>query len=217
MVAGDHEIGSLPHPKTSFEDRELTLKIRQLGYTRYVFVQNHRDLTAALAYLLDPINTAKLLPDHERLEMYHVEVIRLLHNYLASAKTLIDHTRILARDLYEVTTFWEEYEARVTRTFADSRLANFVQRLRNYMLHKELPFTSATMLLATGADFDCYVNLDLARLRAWDGWNAKAREYLDVLPGDQVRLDQLVGDYTALVGEFHDWLEVRQKQLHYGC
>lgn len=215
MASGNHETGSLPAPKTSFEDRELTSKIRQLGYTRYIFVRNDRELMAALAHLLNPVNAAQLFPNQERLEMYHVEVIRLLHNYLAAAKTLIDHTRVLSRDLYEGTSFWEEYDARVTLTFMDSAMAQFVQRLRNYMLHKELPFTSATMLLATGPDFDCYVNLDLTRLRLWDGWNAKALEYLDQ-PGDQVRLDQLVSLYTSAVSEFHDWFEARQEQLHYG-
>jgi len=64
--------------------------------------------------------------------MFQLEIVCLLHNYLASAKTLIDHTRILVEELYKNTDFWAEYEARKKETFIDSPLAQFVQNLRNY-------------------------------------------------------------------------------------
>lgn len=190
-------------------------KIQELGNTRYIFVSNDRQLMQALAAFREP-RAVLLWNDHDSMEMYQLEIVRLLHNYLASSNTLVDHTRVLVEDLYRKTDFWKEYEAKKKEIFVDSQLAQFVKRLRNYMLHSVLPFTSTTMRFKKGqqSDLDCFVNLDLTKLRLWDGWTSKAREYLNC-PEDRVRLDELAMAYTGLVTDFYDWFDKRQHELHY--
>src|SRR5687768_1473513 len=65
-----------------------------------------------------------------------LNVLRQFHNYLASAKTLVDHTRRLVEDVYKNTEFLEEYEVKKREQFAGKPLINFVQKLRNYTLHR---------------------------------------------------------------------------------
>lgn len=207
---------ALPKPTTSLEEPGVAAKIARLDNTRYVFVMNDRELRQALMFITKP-QAVPLVADDQKSRAYLLEVVRLLHNYLASAFTLVDHTRILAKDLYLSTDFWEEYEAKTKDMFDDSSLAQFVQRLRVYMLHRALPFTSLTLRMHAQpqSELDCFVNLDLARLRLWDGWNHGAREYLNRAE-ERVRLDELVAAYASLVTEFHDWFSTRQQDIHYG-
>src|SRR6266496_4224101 len=62
---------------------------------------------------------------------------RLLHNFLASVASLIDHTRNIVRH-YQSTTFAGEYERRVGQ-LADAPLPSFMKDFRNYLLHYRLP------------------------------------------------------------------------------
>src|SRR5436309_13199899 len=110
------------------------LVFSQLGALRgsvLVFEGNHAQLTAALEKFRDP---AFYLPtlDREhpkRLDDFLLEVTRLLHNYVAAAISLADHTRVVANELYVRTPFLGEYKDRVRQTFAESPVARFVHGL----------------------------------------------------------------------------------------
>jgi hypothetical protein len=205
---------ALPEPKKSYEEPGITPKIHLLWNTHYVFYANDKQLKQNLAAFKEPGRAIAIWHDHDQLIMYQLHIVRLLHNYLASAKTLVDHTRILAEELYKGTEFWTEYEAKKKESFIEVPLVQFIQNLRNYTLHKALPFTTATMILAEEPGFDCFINLNLEQLCLWDGWSKKAREYLDNA-NSEVRLDEIINEYTAIVKDFYDWFKNRQQELHY--
>jgi hypothetical protein len=210
----DKDEETLPRPKKSYEEPGITPKIHLLWNTHYVFWANHQQLSQNLASFKEPGKAILLWHDHDQLEMFQLHIVRLLHNYLASAKTLVDHTRILVEELYKGTAFWAEYEAKKKESFVDSTLAQFMQNLRNYTLHRALPFTSTTMNLATGPEFDSFINLNLSQLRLWEGWSKKAKEYLNGSE-EKIRLDEVTNGYTAIVEEFYNWFKKRQQELHY--
>lgn len=64
-------------------------------------------------------------------------VIRGLHNYVASAMTLVEHTRRVMRD--RSGPIVEEFERRKQEVVANQEVP-FIQGLRNYVLHHSLPF-----------------------------------------------------------------------------
>jgi hypothetical protein len=143
----------------------------------------------------------------ERFDAFLDETDRLLHNYLAAASSLADHTMRLwskypPRDL-AVT---EGYNRRVAEAFSRSPLANFIQGLRNLTLHRTLPVIQGTMSF-TGGDSPSLTSATVLKkdaLLAWDGWKGGAKEYLTQAP-DSIDIEHVVAEYTQAVHEFNEW------------
>jgi hypothetical protein len=64
-----------------------------------------------------------------------------------------------------------------------------------------------------GTDFDNGFWLDVDKLRKWDDWTVKAREYLDTL-GSEAKLMDIINDYEPVVTNFHKWLWGRIQEEH---
>lgn len=194
--------------------------MRSLDASYSVFLGSHKELERYLHAMARPEVAITLWGDDENklLRQYNLQVLRLLHNYLASVKSLVEHTRIVSRKLYSGTPFWREYDEKVKTTFTDRPLARFVQDFRNYILHKGLPATNTRFSLdrePDSSDFrmDSYVTLDVASLLKWDKWTHAALSYLRSSP-KKLRLDEVVTNYTGTVREFYDWFGQRQREIH---
>jgi hypothetical protein len=86
-----------------------------------------------------------------------------------------------------------------------------------YTLHYQLPPTRAMNRFKRredgGTDFDNGFWLDVDKLRKWDDWTVKAREYLDTL-GSEAKLMDIINDYEPVVTNFHEWLWGRIQEEH---
>jgi hypothetical protein len=69
----------------------------------------------------------------------HREVKRHLHNFVTSAMTLVDHTRVMLTELYEGEEIHAKIISKIRSTVGNSPTCKFVQDMRNYMVHKGLP------------------------------------------------------------------------------
>ena len=188
--------------------------VSPLSTTYRVFSCNTDSLVASLEDLQD--QNAKLWQDDRvELDKAHIEIIRLLHNFLAAAKTLVDHTRVVVQTLYNSThPFRVEYDERKNLQFKDSNLSHFVHDLRNYALHRRIPVTNATLTVAPARDrLISTVCLSVDSLRQWDGWSRQAKLYLQNLP-DKLPLLHVVEPYKKLVSEFNSWMVKRIKEIH---
>jgi len=190
------------------------LRAFRTGYD--IFVGNYGDLKRALAWARDPRQWPHLWDERHkyRLVRFNKEISRLLHNFVTAAKSLVEHTRNFMRSNYASTDFFEEYQARVDRYFAYDPLIQFVQDLRNYMLHKSL--TAASLILKTGDGRlaeKSYVALAPNKLREWDKWTAEARPYLDGLD-DERSLEEVVDAYRDKVMKLWMWFGPRLGQEH---
>jgi len=143
------------------------------------------------------------------------EAARLLHNFLAAAATLRDHTRRL-RQQHPLSnkSLSDEYDSRARTTFAESPLSNFIQDLRNYTLHRRLPFVqgSLTRHLPTEA-MTATASLRKEELQTWSGWNARARSYLEAAE-DQMDLLEVVELYSSAVDGFNVWFASVWRSWH---
>jgi hypothetical protein len=197
-------------------------RLDHLGVNFFVFARNHRDLKRLLQLTKSPEMILHFWDMKNRRELDAVtdDVTRLLHNYLAGAKTLVDHTRVLVADWYTETEFMKEYNSQVLARFTTSPLAGFIEGLRNYSLHYSLPFAMSTMKV-TSSDgragnldqLELEFTLSRTALRHWSNWPAKARVYLD-LPDDEISVEMLADDYFQQVLDFHKWVDERLRAIH---
>ena len=198
------------------EGERVSHKIEELHATFFIFSGNREQLVIAIRAFEHPPNTSTLWSVENRLVLrhFHKEIARLLHNYLASAATLIDHTRTFVRDLYHDKPFYDQYEKKRDDTFKTSELAGFIKGLRNWMLHKGLAPTVANLSLARGtASPFSTILLSRKKLKAWDNWDPRAKAYLKNLNSDP-ELQTVVSSYGNLVETFYDWLETRVQDIH---
>jgi hypothetical protein len=142
------------------------------------------------------------------------ELQRLIHNFLASVKSLIDHTRNVVKDLYRNTKFYEEYALKVNSIFVDNRLAVFTQDLRNYFTHHSLPTVTPWVHLGTGSPAKPSYTLSRNELlNHYSGWTRKSKEFLQN-SNDDLLLSSILDDYHALAEGFRVWFVERLKKIH---
>src|SRR5436309_5452882 len=89
----------------------IASKIRPVGISLYVFNQNYNELKQFLVAYAKPDVGLEIsrVGNRKKFDAFMMEVTRRLHNYLASAMSLVDHTFLLVRALYKGTAFEKEY------------------------------------------------------------------------------------------------------------
>jgi uncharacterized protein YdiU (UPF0061 family) len=139
-------------------------------------------------------------------DRFHAILTRRLHNYAASAQSLIDHVRRIMRKRTGPTA--EEFNKRKRELLQHAEMA-FVQDLRDYMLHRTLPFFAHTFTLQNvntpEKTFESEVELATAPLLEWRKWTAPARTYL-MSQGEAVNLRPVVKKHGQLLIELNTWL-----------
>lgn len=106
------------------------------------------------------------------------EATRLIHNYVASAKTLVDVSRrysnkYLNQDLKAI------YKRKVSDTFANDTCTKIIHKLRNFILHVDMPSISNHINIFTGDS--SYLSLLPKKLLEWNEWNNIEKRYLKSL------------------------------------
>ncbi len=194
---------------------KISNKIDLLNISHYIFMGNYNQLKQGLELFQRKNIALKLwnIDNREKLTEFQTEVIRLLHNYLASVKSLVDHTRIIVRDLYEGEDFIQEYQKKVNECFLDWPLSCFTQDLRNYILHKGIPIVSASITFQDDDEVDNNIYLNKSSLLLWDNWSKKSKEYLNILD-KRVKLCDIVNEYSKKVIYFYIWFGEQQREIH---
>jgi len=129
------------------------------------------------------------------------EIIRLIHNYVASIKSLVDHTRRISRKILSETG-QSIYQQEIDSQFTNDDLTSFLHDLRNYLLHVTHPPVKKTVRFDSGT---IAVELDTQQLLESDQWRAASKRFLMKYPKSVV-LEPLICDYSEKVTNFHNWL-----------
>lgn len=187
------------------ERERIVYPITVLGISTYTFLKNRADIIA----FLDRVESGDLTlgPDPEALLR---EISRLLHNFLAAASTLVDHTRKTMTAYASVPEVQASYNQK-KQALVESPLQIFVKDLRNYTLHKQLPVAGITTTFTRDPQSDSFtvcaeVYLDSAQLNDWPKWTSLAQQYLSAAP-PQLSVRTVVNDYYDLVTTLYTWLE----------
>jgi hypothetical protein len=139
------------------------------------------------------------------------ELLRRLHNYVASAGTLIDHTRNLTRK-YEGTPTHEEYVTRLGIT-TQQKVVPFVSKLRNFVLHVGVPAIGTQVRWDHESGETCLVFIDRDAALEWKDWPVAAREFLQAQP-EKVPLTDVIREYGGTIEELYRWLYDQFTTLH---
>jgi hypothetical protein len=206
----------LLHQIEASEGERVSRHLRPLQVTGRIFTMNAQELQETLTAFNRPPLVFQLwaVDNRELFQEYYGEVIRHLHNFLASASTLADHVNAVVGKLYSDQSFESEYRRKVSESFKSSGLATFVQDLRNYMLHKGLPPTTARLSSeACSGTVRNAVYLNKGALLNWESWSSRSREFMAALPAD-LDLLEVVISYKEIVNSFYAWLHQRLQEIH---
>lgn len=194
---------------------------RQRSFSLNIFRMNALELMEVAQKVKDPVHGFALMTQSNREAglQAHRELNRHVHNFAASALTLVEHTRVFMRKHYAGTSVLAAYEAMITRTFIQSPVAQFVQGLRNYMVHRGLPNSSMYLNFTSGPDTDgtgtieTGVRFETSSLLDWDNWKSIARKYLEEA-GEQIEVHDFASEYMVLVNQFNEWLDAILAEHH---
>lgn len=148
------------------------------------------------------------------------EAARRLHNFLAGAMTLVDHTRVLISTHYTHTSVERTFNKGILVNFASNPMTRFVQDLRNYMIHRGMPplVREMRMLPVPGGkliQMQGEVNWHLAKseLLAFKNWKAEAKKYLNSAP-NEIGVIAVIEVYQAAILKFHEDLDLVLEKYH---
>ncbi len=182
-----------------------------------VFEGNFGELIALLKPLEDPMEVLHKYAAPEKredLDSLLKETKRLIHNFLSSAKSLVDHTRVIVDRLYpEGHEFRTEYQSRINQKLADNTLQKFIQRFRNYTQHYALPILGLQIQFQSEPESaSSTLKVDVEMLKKWNGWGS-SKAYLESFD-EGLPLIALASSYYLLIQDFYAWLSGRQEELH---
>jgi hypothetical protein len=176
-----------------------------------ILSRNFAELSKALLHFENLNNALELMDQNNRdaTEKFHNEISRLLHNFLSSGKTLIDHTRIFVNKNYSGSKIFQLYTNKIKNEFVNDGLSRFIQDLRNFILHRGLPYTG----LILKPDLKTTVYLDRDLMLDWDKWTTLSRNYL-LSQSEKIRIYDFVDAYAKKVDAFNHWLNREMKNYH---
>lgn len=191
------------------EATEFTYAFEWLQTSHQIQNANYRELKVILERftadrrLLDQAN-------RDEQEVLHFDFIRGLHNYLASVKTLVDHTRTFRSRQVVDETFDQQCEVQL-RLMRDNPIVKFLQEFRNPVLHSHLPRVALMTTFPEDKSVRRQLTLSVAELLAMRDWSQHARRYIvEAQEGyyeDQKYIDVAAAAerYQEAVASFYSW------------
>jgi hypothetical protein len=188
-------------------------KIRHFKISIEIFDKNYIELVHHLNIHNDSEKSFKLLSVDKRkdLHAYQREITRYLHNYVAAALSLIDHSRNHFNDLYTDNMF-PEYQQEIDRCFKNNPLAVFIKDLRQYFQHYKIPGVYTSMEYIN-EKAEMKLLLPLKEVELFPSWHAPSKIFIKNQTND-INLIDLVNEYQKLVQDFYAWFIEKQKELH---
>lgn len=189
--------------------------IRHFSYSIDIFRGNFDQLRELLEFHNDPIKSQELhtVNNREILHAFHTEIARLLHNYVAAAFSLIDHTRKHYNQLYKSTQKFPDYQAEIEKRFIKDPLSNFIKELRQFVQHYKLPeLYSQTKFRQNPPEFKRNLKLRIEDLRSFN-WNSNSLTFLNNQLED-IDLLELTNSYFNTVHDFYAWFNDKQIEIH---
>lgn len=170
-----------------------------------VFGGNFRQFAELVDLIQDPNYYLRQDPNKKSEEL-HSEIIRLFHNYLAAAKSLIDHTRSYVEQWHASDEFNSKYQSEVKSSFIESNASRMILDLRNYLMHRGLPPSTIREIFHIGTDKppEIKIAFRISSLSDWKGWTSKSKEFMKS-SGTHFELKPLVAEHQNLVVHFYRW------------
>lgn len=191
----------------------INQKLNQFYLTNYIFSRNYEDLKNIIKEQTIPEKAEKLLSEERsKSQDLQMETLRALHNYLASAISLIDHTRNFVNDVNSQNkTFLEEYKLKIDSHFVKNELAQFIVSFRQLLQHYKTPLIAMINDLTDDPrKLNTRIVISKVSLKEFSGWRSLAKKYIEKIE-DELNLLEVSKQYFDLVNEFYIWFYNKQK------
>jgi len=188
--------------------KSIIRRLEKVTMASRIFAGNAQELESFLKVAETPNSVATIVnyDNRDSFNQFMEQVLRHLHNYTASAKTLVEHSRPVFKDLLP-SLLWERYAERVSTDFACNPLARFLQQLRDYTLHWRTPLVALNLTWQEGSGEQSMLTLDRDDLLKWDKWNPISRAFIQSKES-AIGLHEVVRSYTNTVDVFMRWTAV---------
>lgn len=197
-------------------------RMHSRSFSINIFNINTIELLELISHINDPNEGVNILMQDNRQgsDQLHREINRKIHNFVASAMTLVEHTRNFMREFYSETNILKDFENQIKSELSQDTLIKFIQDLRNYMVHNGLPPTQMFMefknhMDGSGAGITTTgVRIRTDKLLEWSRWTNSAKEYLQSI-GEFIDIYTMTTEYHSKILEFHDWLNAALENYHH--
>ena len=197
----------------SFEDFEFYHELFGLDRSFEIFRGNFEELhTAVTVFQEEDADRNRRAENRQIQRQRHIEVHRLLHNFVASAYSLLEHTLRHVDNFYTNSEFVDQYKSKVASDLATAPVRDFIQDLRICLQHIQAVDIWAS-LKASDQGIESVLELSVSELQAWDGWKHLSRAYM-AQAGDRIRLDSVASEYMQLISDFYTWFRQREERIH---
>ena len=190
----------------SLEGNKILGKLKHLSISQYTFNRNFSELINLIRIYEKDLSIWSI-ENRQKLDALQREFLRLLHNYLSSVYSLIQHTYVF-RDNLKNDEFKKLYEEEAKK-FKVDEIMTFIQDLRTYTQHYKLPISKASISFER---IDKDINkemiskqellLDKKELLKWEKWTAPSKKYLSNQTKD-IKLKDLITDYYDKIQAFY--------------
>lgn len=203
---------------TDLRSAETLRRVQQFRFSLDLFERNFEELDLFLAHLAAPVVSAELGAVDQRWRQHEAmkEVSFLLHDFVAAALSLIDHSRVFYREMYEPCDLIPEYQSEVDARFISDPLTQFIKGLRQMAQHYRLPVIAIERSFTNESGRGTLTTELLLRttdLQQFGNWPAPAKAFL-ANAGDAISLKQVVRDYREHVAIFYEWFIAKQREVH---
>ncbi len=174
--------------------------------SHYILSANYQELKA----IPERFETDRRLLNRSEQKALHYEFIRKLHNYLASVKTMVDHTRAFISRYVDDKAFDRKFHSQLQRLL-ENPVVTFIQAFYNPVHHSHLPEVVLTITSPEGRGIRHQLTVSVADLLAMYEWPRKARRYIESAKEgyneDQKYLDIAAAaeQYQEVVTVFYAW------------
>jgi hypothetical protein len=177
-----------------------------LATIKHVVEPNWRELLAVLdAPSANPMLALELVQKVRKpvvRDKFRATLDQKLHNYLASAFTLVDHVRRIVEARNDEPV--EKMLAAKPALLANPEVA-FMQDLRNFTLHRTLPVTSSRVNVTAPNQaemtMESIIELSVPSLLEWKKWTSASKAFL-AAHDDAVNLRPVVAKHGELILTF---------------
>ena len=147
-------------------------------------------------------------------DVFLEETLRYLLNFLAGAKSLVDHTRNFMDGTYCDTEMHHMWTNKIEKDVRCCGIIKFMHDLRNYALHRKLPLVGLNVTCVVGGNsIDKSIFINIHAMKDWIGWTSKSKKYINEL-GDAKELLWLIEEYDFQIDKLYRWFYESLVEFH---
>jgi len=187
--------------------------LHHLAFSIYILNRNYLELFIAIKKYKRNLSIWDLR-NRPQLDKFMREFSRLLHNYILSTYSLVEHTQNLRKKLNQAELD-REFSLKV-KALSNYECVKFVKKLRHYFQHFNLPLVTATLSFekknkGNGGVIRQRVLLDKEELLKWNKWKG-SRNY--IISKKEIDMEPILSEYQILIGNFYKWFYAKIEKLY---